>query len=122
MEGIVYSQVYVRDLAAFPVVEQAWSQQFPKNGPARSVIGVANLPDNTPVEVNAVVIRDPGAKKALVVGPGNRSVPDMVLTPDRAYLSDCRGTGRAKPLPKLRSTEWELVLKAEGSTIATWCS
>src|SRR5271156_5546726 len=98
MAGIVYSQVYVRDAAAFAEVEEAWGHYFPENGPARSIIGVANLPDSTPVEVNAVVIRDPATKKSVVapgthIGTGNRPwpVPDAVLTPDRAYISDCRG-------------------------------
>ena len=66
MAGIVYSQVYVRDAAAFPEVERAWAEYFPNNGPARSMIGVANLPDNTPVEVNAVVVRDPATKKSVL--------------------------------------------------------
>src|ERR1035438_2738976 len=52
MAGIVSSQVYVRDPAAFAEVERAWAEYFPANGPARSMIGVANLPDNTPVEVD----------------------------------------------------------------------
>ena len=64
-------------------------------------IGVANLPDNTPVEVNAVLVRDPATKKSVnsvagtYIGTGNRPwpVPDAVLTADRAYISDCRGNG-----------------------------
>jgi enamine deaminase RidA (YjgF/YER057c/UK114 family) len=114
MEGMVYSQVYVRDVAVFPLVEQAWSRYFPKNGPARSVIGVASLPDETPVEVNAVVIRDPGAKKALVVGPGERSVPDIVVTPDRAYISDCRGIGASDVATEAALDRMGAVLKAGG--------
>ncbi len=93
MEGIAYSQIYVRDTAAFTRVEEAWAKHFPKNGPARSVIGVTSLPDDTPVEVNAVLIHDAGAKKSLVVSPRNGPVSDLVLTPDRAYVSDCRGVG-----------------------------
>ena len=85
MAGIVYSQVYVRDASAFGEVERAWAEYFPANGPARSMIGVANLPDNTPVEVNALVVRDPATKKS-VFAPGTTAgpVPDLVLTADRA--------------------------------------
>lgn len=114
MEGVVYSQVYVRDAAAFPVVESAWSAYFPKNGPALSVIGVASLPDETPVEVNAVVIRDPAAKKALVVGPEEHSVPDIVLTPDRAFISDCRGRGASEAAAASALDRMGAVLKAAG--------
>jgi gluconolactonase len=97
MAGMVYSQVYVRDAAALAEVEQAWVHYFPDNRPARSIIGVANLPDNTPVEVNAVLVRDPATKKS-VFEPGSHAVtgnapwpvPDAVLTADRLYISDCR--------------------------------
>ncbi len=35
MAGIVYSQVYVQNAAAFGEVERAWAEYFPSNGPAR---------------------------------------------------------------------------------------
>ncbi len=73
MAGIVYSQVYVRDASAFAEVDDAWAKYFPNNWPARSMIGVANLPDNTPVEVNAVVIRDPASKKSVLAGTTGRN-------------------------------------------------
>lgn len=93
MDGLVYSQVYVRETSALTPVEQSWRAHFPKNGPARSMIGVASLPDDTPVEVNAVLIRNPALKKPILVAPNNGPVPDIVLTPERAYVSDCRGAG-----------------------------
>jgi gluconolactonase len=88
MDGQVYSQIYVRDPSAFDEVETAWRAYFPNNAPAHSTIGVAKLPDNTPVEVNAVLIHDPARKRSL-----SAAGVEIVLTPDRAYVSDCRGTG-----------------------------
>jgi enamine deaminase RidA (YjgF/YER057c/UK114 family) len=116
MEGAVYSQVYVRDATAFPQVERAWAEYFPKNGPARSVIGVASLPGDTPVEVNAVVIRDLGAKKAFSVTPAKGPVPDIVLAPDRAFVSDCRGPGGGDVATEVEAalTRMGMVLKAAG--------
>lgn len=116
MDGIVYSQVYVRDAAAFPDVERAWAEYFPANGPARSVIGVANLPDSTPVEVNAVLVKDPATKKA-VSAPGSKgAVPDAVLTADRAYVSDCRGAKGGDVTAEVRGAMDRMgdVLKAAG--------
>ncbi len=115
-DGIVYSQVYVRDAAAFPEVEKAWAEYFPNNGPARSIIGVASLPDNTPVEVNAVVIRDAGAKKLIFAGGSKGAVPDAVLTPDRAFVSDCRGPGASDAAAEVRAAldRMGAVLKAAG--------
>jgi gluconolactonase len=117
MAGIVYSQVYVRDASAFGEVERAWAEYFPANGPARSMIGVANLPDNTPVEVNALVVRDPATKKS-VFAPGTTAgpVPDVVLTADRAYVSDCRGTGASDISAEVKAAldQMGAVLKAAG--------
>jgi 2-iminobutanoate/2-iminopropanoate deaminase len=93
MDGLVYSQVYVRDHAAFGEVESAWSAYFAKGGPARSLIGVTILPDQTPVEVNAVVVRDPSQARKIFTAGGPKPVPDAVLTPERAYISDCRAPG-----------------------------
>src|SRR5580693_2197864 len=94
MAGIVYTQVYVRDTKAFAEVERAWDEYFPSGGPARSMIGVLSLPDNTPVEVNAVLVRDPATKKMIFAeGSKQGPVPDAVLTTERAYVSDCRGVG-----------------------------
>jgi enamine deaminase RidA (YjgF/YER057c/UK114 family) len=92
MDAQVYSQIYVRDPAAFPEVDEAWRAYFPNHGPARSMIGVAKLPDNTPVEVNAVLIRDRRGKVTLTLDQA-QIVPDVVLTTDRAFFSDCRGSG-----------------------------
>jgi gluconolactonase len=121
MAGMVYSQVYVRDAAAFSEVDRAWTEYFPNNWPARSMIGVANLPDNTPVEVNAVLVRDPATKKSVFGGTkvvtGLPSlVPDAVLTADRAYISDCR-RNRASDISaevKAALDQMGAVLKAAG--------
>ncbi len=92
MDGLVYSQVYVRDASAFNEIQSAWDAYFPHNGPARSIVGVGRLPENTPVEVNAVLIRDPSHKRPISVS-NSSPVPDAVLTDERAYISDCRGSG-----------------------------
>lgn len=92
MDAQVYSQIYVRDSSVFAEIDEAWRAYFPKHGPARSIIGVAKLPDNTPVEVNAVLVRDSRSKFTLTLNAAN-VVPDVVLTNDRAFVSDCRGTG-----------------------------
>jgi len=117
MAGIVYSQVYVRDAAAFAEVDRAWAEYFPAYGPARSMIGVANLPDNTPVEVNAVVFRDAPRKIAVFVqADSKRAFPDAVLTPERAYISDCRGVGVSDVAGEVTAAMDRLgaVLKAAG--------
>ena len=116
MDGIVYSQAYVRDAGAFTEVERAWAEYFPSNGPARSIIGVANLPDSTPVEVNAVLVRDPATKKAIFATSSSGAVPDAVQTSDRVYVSDCRGPRGGAVPDEVRGAMEHLgaVLKAAG--------
>jgi gluconolactonase len=114
MAGVVYTQIYVKNPAALVAVEKAWSDYFPSDGPAHSIIGVANLPDNTPVEINAVVIRDPSKKKSISVEAGH--APDIVLTPERAYISDCRGTAASDISGEVRAAldRMGVLLKAAG--------
>ncbi len=80
------------------------------------MIGIANLPENTPVEINAVVIRDPAAKKLIFAEAAKGPVPDVVLTPERAYVSDCRGVGAGDVSAEVRAAmeRMGVVLKAAG--------
>ena len=116
LDGFVYAQVYVRDPAAFPDIDRAWTERFPHNGPARSMIGVANLPDATPILVSAVFFRDPAARKSVFVSNRANVVPDAVLTPDRAFLSDCRAPGSGDVTAEVRASMERMgtVLKAAG--------
>lgn len=116
MEGLVYAQVYVTDHSAFGEVEKAWAASFPNGGPARSMLGIASLPDKTPLEVNAVVIRDPGTRKPVFVSGASGAVPDAVLTPERAYISDCRAPGPAEAAVEVQQALERMgaVLKAAG--------
>jgi gluconolactonase len=69
------------------------------------------------VEVNALVVRDPATKKS-VFAPGTTAgpVPDVVLTADRAYVSDCRGTGASDISAEVKAAldQMGAVLKAAG--------
>jgi 2-iminobutanoate/2-iminopropanoate deaminase len=53
MEHVVYAQVYLTDASDEGPLNTVWKQYFPKSPPARSTIGVAQLP-GTPVGMNAV--------------------------------------------------------------------
>jgi reactive intermediate/imine deaminase len=80
MEHIVYAHVYLKDIARVDEMERAWKGVFPKNPPARVVLGVEKMPVETPVEITVVAVRDLASK---------RVVPGGVLTHDRMYLSGC---------------------------------
>ena len=57
MEHVVYTQVYLSDPSDEGPLNRVWSHYFPQSPPARSTIGIVRLP-GTPVEMNAVAVRD----------------------------------------------------------------
>ena len=90
MEHVVYSQVYLENMADYAVLNSVWKKYFSTAPPARAVLGVARLPTDTPVEINAVAVRDLSQKKVLSNG--------AVMTRDRFFIPGVFGrdphTGR----------------------------
>src|ERR1022692_348712 len=87
MEHIVYTQVYLDDVQKFDQMNGVYAQYFLKGPPARATLGVAKLP-GTPVEINAVAVRDLATKKPVLVAgydPREPVSPGM-LTHDRLAL------------------------------------
>ncbi len=56
LEDVVKVSVYLTDLAHFPVVNTVMAGYFPERYPARAVIGVASLPRDAAVEIDAVMV------------------------------------------------------------------
>lgn len=72
MKDMVYAQVYLADMSQFPALAGYWKEAFPEGGPAFSVLGVARMPTETPVEVSAVVTRGAAKPHADVREAGGR--------------------------------------------------
>src|SRR5215472_13714607 len=92
MEHVVYTQVYLTGGADEAPLNAVWKQYFAKSPPARSTIGVAQLP-GTPVEMSAVAVRDLSKKKP-VFPPGyppSSPLSPGVIAGDRMYLSGFLG-------------------------------
>jgi len=58
LDQVVKLNVYLTDLANFPVVNEVLAEFFDEPFPARAVVGVAALPKGVPVEVDAIVALD----------------------------------------------------------------
>lgn len=101
MQHLVYAEVYVSDPRAFEEVNRAWSGYFPQGGPARSMIGVSALPLRTPVEVNAIAIRELGRKRAVTLEGQPKGVPAAMFAGERLYISDCPGEDAAAALDRM---------------------
>ena len=92
MDNVVYTQVYLQDIANFDRMNHVYAEFFPRVKPARATLGVAKLA-GTPVEINAVAVRDRSGVKAIeVLGYDPREpVSPGILTRDRLFVSAMRG-------------------------------
>jgi reactive intermediate/imine deaminase len=92
LEHIVYTHVYLEDINKFDAMNRIYAQYFPKAPPARATLGVAKLP-GTPVEINAVAVRNLAHKKVVTVPSYLPSEPISpgILTHDRLFVSAMRG-------------------------------
>ena len=55
LDHVVYTHVYLEDISNAAALDRVYARYFPKDPPARALIGVARLP-GTPVEINAVAV------------------------------------------------------------------
>ncbi len=105
MAHVVYSQVYLTDMADYDVMDRVWREFFPTAPPARAVLGVYGLPAGIAVEINAVAYRDLEGRRPIVPSgyPAARSWSPGVMAGTRLFLSGSPGadvaTGRVPPDP-----------------------
>jgi len=93
MEHVVYTHVYLENMANYDAMNRVYAHYFPRNPPARATLGIHHLPTDTPVEINAVAVRDLARKKLIVPADFKSAAP---LTPgiqvgDRLYISGQQG-------------------------------
>jgi reactive intermediate/imine deaminase len=92
MKNVVYTQVYLDDMTHFKAMNDAYAEYFRDLPPARATLGVAKLPGGTPVEINAVAIRDASEKKAVSLTGYSLDEPISagMLTKERLFISALR--------------------------------
>lgn len=101
MEHVVYTHVYLDNRANYEAMANTFAHYFPRNPPARATVGVAHLPTDTPVEINAVAVRDLAMKKPVVPAGDPKPVgftPGM-LAGDRLYISGSAGRNADGKIP-----------------------
>jgi 2-iminobutanoate/2-iminopropanoate deaminase len=67
MEHVVHMQLYLEKMSWLAEVDRVYAEYFPKNPPARVVIGTAKMPTDTTVEMTVVAVRDLKMKKSLAL-------------------------------------------------------
>jgi len=119
MEHVVYTQVYLEDIANFDAMNRAYAEFFPKAPPARATLGVAKLPA-TPVEINAVAVRDLASRKVITVAgyDAREPVSAGILTHDRLFVSGMRGRDpRTGTVPEDAAAQVTLALDGVKSVV-----
>jgi reactive intermediate/imine deaminase len=93
LEHVVYCQVYLASMSSADTMDRVWREYFPKQPPARAVLGVHRMPTDTPVEINAVAFRDLSSRKSIVPAgyPSGSPATAGVIAGDRLYLSGSFG-------------------------------
>ena len=90
MEHVVYSHVYLENMANYDAMSNVWAQYFSRGiPPARATVGVYKMPTDTPIEINAVAVRELARKRRVAPAgyPAKVSFSPGVLVGDRLYLS-----------------------------------
>ena len=120
MGHVVYSQVYLDDMAKYDMMERVWREYFPKTPPARSVLGVHRMPTDTPVEISAVAFRDLSRRRAIAPPgfPAALSTPG-VMAGERLFLSGFFGADLASgKVPDDPAAQVQLALDNMKQTLA----
>jgi enamine deaminase RidA (YjgF/YER057c/UK114 family) len=92
LDNLVYLQVYLEDINNSAALDQSFASYFPKTPPARSVLGVAKLPEPA-IQINAIAVGDLTGLQPIT--PKNfkpsKSYSPGILTHDRLFVSTMLG-------------------------------
>lgn len=66
MSDVVYTHVYVDNMANEPAVRQVYGSYFTDRTPASITVGVAKMPTGTPVEISAIAVKGGNAPRVYV--------------------------------------------------------
>ena len=127
MDHVVYVQVYLVDTNRYEELNEVFAGFFPKDPPARAVLGVANLPEPS-LQITAVAVRDLKGKQP-VSAPNiktNKAYSLGMLTHDRLFVSTMPGSDPSNGnVPKEPALQVDLaldrmksVLQAAGLSLA----
>jgi 2-iminobutanoate/2-iminopropanoate deaminase len=56
MEDVVKATIFLKDIGNFNQVNEVYATYFPSSPPARSTVGVARLPRDTDIEIEAIAL------------------------------------------------------------------
>jgi enamine deaminase RidA (YjgF/YER057c/UK114 family) len=93
-EHVVKSFVYLEDHDKYDDLNKYYGEFFPKNPPARTTLGVAQVPGESRLEITCIAYADLAQRKAIGQPPANRPYSPAILAGDTLYIS-----GKGDQLP-----------------------
>jgi enamine deaminase RidA (YjgF/YER057c/UK114 family) len=94
LSHVVSAQCYLEDPQNYDKFNEVYAEFFPKRPPARTTVGVPNVPGDSRVEITAIAYSDAAEIKQIGGSPGGRPYSAAVLAGNTLYLS-----GRGDQLP-----------------------
>ncbi|MBI3467303.1 MAG: RidA family protein [Planctomycetes bacterium] len=87
MEHVVKSFVYLEDHEKFGEFNKHYAKFFPKNPPARTTLGVAQVPGESRLEITCIAYSDLAERKSVGEPPAGFPLSPAVLAGDTLYVS-----------------------------------
>src|SRR6267142_193436 len=94
MQHVVKSFVYLEDHDKYDDLNKYYGEFFPTNPPARTTLGVAQVPGDSRLEITCIAYSDLAQKKAIGQPPMGRPYSPAILAGDTLYIS-----GKGDQLP-----------------------
>ncbi len=122
MEHVVHMQLYLEQMSDLAEVDKVYASYFPRNPPARIVLGVAKMPTDTTIEMTAVVVRSLQQKKVLTLknlpplGPASAAIQ----VGNRLYFSGVYGNSAPEAEAKMKKVLSEAKLKTANVVLSNF--
>lgn len=87
MEHVVKSYVYLEDHEKFPEFNEQYAKFFPNDPPARTTLGVPQVPGESQVEITCIAYSDLSQKKRIGDPPAGYPFSPGILAGDTLYIS-----------------------------------
>lgn len=94
LEHVVKSFVYLEDHDKYDDLNKYYGEFFPKNPPARTTLGVAQVPGDSRLEITCIAYADLKERKVIGQPPMGRPYSPGILAGDTLYVS-----GKGDQLP-----------------------
>jgi 2-iminobutanoate/2-iminopropanoate deaminase len=97
MEHVVKSFVYLEDHDKFPEFNKAYAAFFKNDPPARTTLGVPQVPGDSRVEITCIAYSDLAEKKRIGDPPANLPFSPGILAGETLYISGKGSPSRRQP-------------------------